>query len=267
MLRRWGALPDAVVACVGGGSNAIGHLHRLHRGRGRGADRRGGRRVAGSAPASTRRRWSAGRPGVLHGGVQLSAPGRERPGARDPLDLGGARLPRRRPRARRAPRLGAGPLRRLHRRGGAARLPPALPDWRGSSPPSKSSHALAVAERRARELGPAHRVLVCLSGRGDKDIDTVRAAGGEGPRRAMSATAAPGRQVRGRLRGARRGRAARDHPLRHRRLPGAGRHRAAAARLPAGGEPGGRGRASPSATRWPTAPPSSAPAGAPWSRG
>ncbi len=48
----------------------------------------------------------------------------------------------------------------------------------GIIPALESSHALAVAERLARELGPDHRVLVCLSGRGDKDIDTVRAVSG-----------------------------------------------------------------------------------------
>jgi len=43
----------------------------------------------------------------------------------------------------------------------------------GIIPALESSHALARAERLARELGPDGVVLVGLSGRGDKDVDTI----------------------------------------------------------------------------------------------
>ena len=43
----------------------------------------------------------------------------------------------------------------------------------GIIPALESSHALARAERLAREIGPDGIVLVGLSGRGDKDIDTI----------------------------------------------------------------------------------------------
>jgi tryptophan synthase beta chain len=43
----------------------------------------------------------------------------------------------------------------------------------GIIPALESSHALYAAEGLAREIGPGGDVLVCLSGRGDKDIDTV----------------------------------------------------------------------------------------------
>ena len=59
--------------------------------------RRGGGR--GPRTGHTARR-SRGTPGVLHGSRQLPAPGRGRPGRRGALDLGGTRLPRRRPGAR-----------------------------------------------------------------------------------------------------------------------------------------------------------------------
>ena len=48
----------------------------------------------------------------------------------------------------------------------------------GIIPALESAHALYAAERLARELGPGGDVLVCLSGRGDKDIDTVVGRGG-----------------------------------------------------------------------------------------
>ena len=47
----------------------------------------------------------------------------------------------------------------------------------GIIPALESSHALHVAARLAAEVGPDEVVLVCLSGRGDKDIDTVREHG------------------------------------------------------------------------------------------
>ncbi len=46
-------------------------------------------------------------------------------------------------------------------------------DWEGIIPALESSHAIAYALRRASELGSGKRLLVNLSGRGDKDIDFV----------------------------------------------------------------------------------------------
>mgnify|MGYP003892511641 CR=1 FL=1 len=45
----------------------------------------------------------------------------------------------------------------------------------GILPALESAHAIAYACRRARELGPGHAILVNLSGRGDKDVQTVAA--------------------------------------------------------------------------------------------
>jgi len=43
----------------------------------------------------------------------------------------------------------------------------------GIIPAIESAHALAGAQQVARELGPDARLVVCLSGRGDKDMDTA----------------------------------------------------------------------------------------------
>jgi tryptophan synthase beta chain len=93
-LDQFGRLPDRVVACVGGGSNAAGmffpfleddvELVGAEAGGGGGRARR--QPLEGSA-------WRPARQ------PQLRAPGRRRPDARRPLDLGGPRLSRRRPRA------------------------------------------------------------------------------------------------------------------------------------------------------------------------
>jgi tryptophan synthase beta chain len=179
-LERWGALPDSVVACVGGGSNAIGiftaflddeDVELL------GVEAAGRGLETGEHAASL----EAGRPGVLHGaysyllqdvngqviethsisaGLDYPGVGPEHAALRDAE------------RARYVACTDVEALRAFHR----------LCRMEGIIPALESSHALAVAERRARELGPGHRVLVCLSGRGDKDIDTVRAVGGAGER-------------------------------------------------------------------------------------
>ncbi|HET9051312.1 MAG TPA: tryptophan synthase subunit beta, partial [Candidatus Dormibacteraeota bacterium] len=49
----------------------------------------------------------------------------------------------------------------------------------GIIPALESAHALVEAERIASQLPNDAIVLVCLSGRGDKDLGSVRAAGGD----------------------------------------------------------------------------------------
>ena len=43
----------------------------------------------------------------------------------------------------------------------------------GILPSMESSHAIAKAMESARELGPGKRLVVCLSGRGDKDSNEI----------------------------------------------------------------------------------------------
>jgi tryptophan synthase beta chain len=177
-LRRWGVLPDCVVACVGGGSNAIGiftafigdeDVELL------GVEAAGRGLRTGEHAASL----AAGRPGVLHGAYSYllqDADGqvRETHSVSAGLDYPGVGPEHAALRdAERATYVSCTDdeaLRAFHR----------LCRLEGIIPALESSHALAAAEVRARELGPGRRVMVCLSGRGDKDIDTVRAIGGQG---------------------------------------------------------------------------------------
>ena len=99
MLERAGRLPQTVVACVGGGSNAMGIFPAFvddadvelvgveAAGEGLGTEPALGLALDGDARRAARR-------------AQLPAAGRGRAGASGALDLGGARLPRRRPGAR-----------------------------------------------------------------------------------------------------------------------------------------------------------------------
>jgi len=175
VLERAGALPDVAVACVGGGSNAIG----LFRGFVDDAEvalvgvEAGGHGVDSGEHAA---RFAGGAPGVLHGaltyvlqdgagqvtettsvsaGLDYAAVGPEHASL---LASGRATYGA----ATDAAALDA--LRRLARTEG---ILPAL----------ESSHALAWVIENAGELA-GKRVLVNVSGRGDKDMATVMAAGG-----------------------------------------------------------------------------------------
>jgi tryptophan synthase beta chain len=181
VLRRWGELPDCVVACVGGGSNAIGMFIAFIGDEGvelLGVEAAGRGLDTGEHAASL----AAGRPGVLHGAYSYllqDADGqvRETHSVSAGLDYPGVGPEHSALRdAERATYVSCTDheaLAAFHR----------LCRLEGIIPALESSHALAAAEVRARELGPGHRVLVCLSGRGDKDIDTVRAIAAADPPR------------------------------------------------------------------------------------
>ena len=174
VLERTGRLPDAVVACVGGGSNAIGIFHAF-------LDDPAVRLVgfeAGGDGVETGRHaatLTGGSPGALHGAMSYLLQDEDGQTARVALDLGGARLPGRRAGARVPGRLRPGELRAGHRRRGDGRVPPAVPH-RGDHPGDRvgaRDRRRAAAGRSWRELGPDATILVNLSGRGDKDVDTA----------------------------------------------------------------------------------------------
>ena len=168
VLAQAGRLPQRVIACVGGGSNAIGHIHPVRRGLRRRADRRrgGGEGIESGrhgAPLT-----AGGLPGVLHGALLGRDAGRGRPDPRGALDLGGLDYP------------GSGPEHAWLRDTGRARYV-AVTDAqaldgvraagaaRGHHPGAReSAHAIAWV---LAELGASELDLVCLSGRGDKDLE------------------------------------------------------------------------------------------------
>jgi tryptophan synthase beta chain len=171
MHARLGRLPATVVACVGGGSNAIGifaaFLDDDVRLVGVEAAGRGLESGQHAAPLSR------GRPGVLHGSLSYLM-----------QDAGGQVLATHSISAG-LDYPGVGPEHSALRDSGrveylAATDSEALAAFHelclleGIIPALESSHAVHVATRLAHGR-PAHEVvLVCLSGRGDKDIDTVR---------------------------------------------------------------------------------------------
>ncbi len=163
VLEAEGRLPEAVVACVGGGSNAIG----LFAGFLDDAEvRLVGVEAAGAASLGSGRAGRAARRPLV------AARRRGRPGARRALDLGRARLPRRRARARVPARLRP---RRLCGRDGRRRRSRRSAGSRGRRASSRRSSRRTRSPTRD-ELD-ADVILVGLSGRGDKDLSRSEVEG------------------------------------------------------------------------------------------
>ena len=147
VLEQAGRLPERVIACVGGGSNAIGifvpfvddaEVQLI------GVEAAGDGIETGrhGAPLTL-----GGRGGVLHGALLGDHAGRGRPDPRGPLDLGRPRLPRHRPAARASARHRPRDLRGDHRPPGAGRVP-ARGAARGHHPGARVLARRRVGARR-----------------------------------------------------------------------------------------------------------------------
>ena len=173
ILAQAGALPDVAVACVGGGSNAIGLF------RGFVGDlavelvgvEAGGEGIEGGRHAA---RFAGGSPGVLHGAYTYLLQDEDGQVRETHSVSAGLDYP------------AVGPEHAdLHDRG-RARYPyatdtealrgfQALAKLEGILPALESAHAVGWVLKE-REALSGKRVLVNISGRGDKDLDTLRAA-------------------------------------------------------------------------------------------
>jgi tryptophan synthase beta chain len=171
MLERTGRLPHTVVACVGGGSNAIGMFSGF-------IDdtdvKLVGVEAAGEGIASGRHAatLSAGQPGVLHGCLSYLL--QDEDGQVLPAHSVSAGLDY----------PGVGPEHSWLRDSGRVRYEAvtdtealdglrALSRLEGIIPALETAHALAWCERRAGDWRTDDTVLLCLSGRGDKDVAHV----------------------------------------------------------------------------------------------
>jgi len=175
MLERTGSLPDAVVACVGGGSNAIGAFTAFIEDKDVrliGVEPSGRGLSYGDHAASL----TKGAPGVLHGFRSYVLTDEKGEPAEVYSIAAGLDYP------------SVGPAHAALKESGrgeyicasdnetldAFRL---LCRTEGIIPALESSHALAGAMRIAAEMEKDKIVLVNLSGRGDKDMETISAIG------------------------------------------------------------------------------------------
>ena len=172
MLEATGRLPDYAVACVGGGSNAIGLFYPLLADGGVrmiGVEAGGEGTESGSHAASL----VAGRPGVLHGSLSYllqdeDGQVRETHSISAGLDYPGvgpehAYLKD----SQRATYVAVSDAQALE----GFRL---LCQTEGIIPALEPAHAIAYVSELAPTLGSEAIILVCLSGRGDKDLQSVQ---------------------------------------------------------------------------------------------
>tara|TARA_Y100001954_G_scaffold183342_1_gene195640 strand:+ start:942 stop:2066 length:1125 start_codon:yes stop_codon:yes gene_type:complete len=175
-LAQNGKLPDALVACVGGGSNAIGLFHPFL------GDAEvamygveaGGKGLDTGAHAAP---LSAGTPGVLHGNRTYLMQDEDGQILETHSVSAGLDYP------------GVGPEHSWLKDIGRVQYVAANDDEalsafhrltkvEGIMPALETAHALAHAEKLAADMTPAQHIVVNLSGRGDKDILTVAAIDG-----------------------------------------------------------------------------------------
>ncbi|HVE03046.1 MAG TPA: tryptophan synthase subunit beta [Rhizomicrobium sp.] len=177
LLEREGRLPDLVVACVGGGSNAIGMFHpfldettvELH-----------GVEASGDGVDTARHAatLSMGAPGVLHGARSYLLQDRDGQVLEAHSISAGLDYP------------GVGPEHAWLKDMGRVKYFSAtdkealeafvlLSKLEGIIPALESAHAIAHVMRIAAQMEKDKIIVVCLSGRGDKDVVSAAAALGE----------------------------------------------------------------------------------------
>ncbi len=172
LLKKEGRLPDYLVACVGGGSNSMGLFHPFFN------DKKvkfigveaGGLGIASKKHAAT---LACGKTGVLHGAMENVLQDKNGQIGITHSISAGLDYP------------GVGPEHSYYKKIGRAKYvtvadKEAIEGFRISSqkegiiPALESAHAIYYAVKLARRLRKSDIVAVCLSGRGDKDIDIVR---------------------------------------------------------------------------------------------
>lgn len=177
ILQKEGRLPSAVVACVGGGSNAIGAFYHFIGDKG---VRLIGCEAAGRGvdTLQTAATVSVGKPGIFHGMYSLFC--QDDHGQIAPVYSISAGLDY----------PGVGPEHAyLHDIGRAEYVPVTddeaveafglLSRTEGIIPAIESAHAVAYALKVAKEYSADENIIVCLSGRGDKDVAAIARYKGE----------------------------------------------------------------------------------------
>jgi tryptophan synthase beta chain len=172
--ERFGGDPDAVVACVGGGSNAIGAFYPFV---GREGVRLLGVEAAGRGIETGEHGASltGGRPGVLHGNMSYVLQTEEGQIREAHSISAGLDYP------------SVGPEHAYLKDEGLVEYASVTDEealeafqtcsrLEGIIPALESAHAIFYAEKAAKELGPGKNLVINLSGRGDKDVEVVAEA-------------------------------------------------------------------------------------------
>ena len=171
MLEMTGSLPSAVTACIGGGSNAMGIFHAFLDD----TDVRlvgfeaGGDGIETPHHAAT---LGKGRPGVLHGARSLVLQDEDGQTIESHSISAGLDYPGVGPEHAWLQSIGRTEYRAVTDDEAMQALR-RLSNTEGIIPAIETAHALAGTEKLGQELGPQASILVSLSGRGDKDMETA----------------------------------------------------------------------------------------------
>lgn len=177
IVKKEGRLPDTIVACVGGGSNALGIFHPFFEDqdvRLIGVEAAGHGLTSGSHGASL----VAGSVGVLHGSKSFVLHNEDGQILPAHSISAGLDYP------------GVGPEHAFYKETGRAEYvavsdEEAVSAFRfcseveGLIPALEAAHAIAWVQKVAPTLPKEHVIVICLSGRGDKDVDLVAKVLGE----------------------------------------------------------------------------------------
>lgn len=170
--EKWGGLPDVLVACIGGGSNAMGLFHDFV---GEAGVRLIGVEAAGygtDVPDGHAATLTMGSPGVLHGAMSYLIQDGDGQ-IKEPHSISaGLDYP------------GVGPEHAFLKDAGRAEYASVtdeealagfqkLSKLEGIIPALETSHAIAYLDKLVPTLEPGTRVVVNCSGRGDKDVNSV----------------------------------------------------------------------------------------------
>ncbi|WP_013321392.1 tryptophan synthase subunit beta [Gloeothece verrucosa] len=169
--EKWGGLPDILMACVGGGSNAMGLFYEFIKDS---SVRIIGVEAAGESVASGKHAatLTAGRPGVLHGAMSYLLQDQEGQVIEAHSISAGLDYP------------GVGPEHSYLKDMGRAEYYSVtdteavdafqrLSQLEGIIPALETSHAIAYLETLCPQLKGSPRIVINCSGRGDKDVQTV----------------------------------------------------------------------------------------------
>jgi tryptophan synthase beta chain len=172
IIKKTGKLPDYLVACVGGGSNALGLFHPFYDDRKVkfiGVEASGTGLSSGHHAAALKR----GRIGILHGSKSYVLEDADGQIKLAHSVSAGLDYP------------GVGPEHSYYKHTGRAKYYTVndsgalkgvrlLSETEGIIPALETAHAIWYLKRLARKTSKKQTVILCLSGRGDKDMDIIR---------------------------------------------------------------------------------------------
>jgi tryptophan synthase beta chain len=169
--EKWGGLPDILLACVGGGSNAMGLFHEFVP---ESSVRLIGIEAAGEGLTSNKHAatLTRGRPGVLHGAMSYLLQDNEGQVTEAHSISAGLDYP------------GVGPEHSYFKDSGRAEYYSVtdkeavaafqrLSELEGIIPALETAHAIAYLETLCPQLSGSPRIVINCSGRGDKDVQTI----------------------------------------------------------------------------------------------